>query len=245
MNLDSIRKAVGRQCSLLNSAGEFVDGLVLEADLTALANERWKYLHLKYANKFPEAMTIEVTQNLVADEGTYTLDTTDYTDFDLQYVGIMYDTDSEYYTRVRPRAYKILYKDSTDTTSHLQSNPYYYVLPAPIGAGEDHISQRAIEIVPTPDTNVTDGLMYKMVEMPQDMSADEDIPYTLPTIMHSLIVDYMVADVWQIKRDWANSNEAMGRATYNEKRFFDEYQITSSDLPMKMDIGKRFRPNLR
>jgi hypothetical protein len=245
MTLDQIRKAVGRQCSLLDGSGNFVDGLVLEADLTALANERWKFLHLKFANKYPEAITIPLNADLVEDQSQYVLNADGYTEFDLVYVGIMYDTDSEYYTRVRPRSFKVINKDSTDTSGHSQLTPYYYPVAAELEGDEEYITKRAIEIVPAPDTAVTDGLLYHIIEMPADMEEDDDIPYTLPAIMHSLIVDYMVADVWQIKRDWANSNEAMGRASYNEKRFFDEYQVTSSDMPVRLDIGKRFTPNIR
>lgn len=245
MTLDNIRKSVGRKCSLLDSSGNFVDGLVLEADLTAMANERWRYLHLKYANKFPEALTVEVYQDLVADQSRYTLNTDTQTEFDLLYVGIKYSSDDDYYKRVMPKSYKQLFNSNTDVSGHSESNPYYYIVPAEIVAPATTISRRAIELVPEPDTAVTDGLMYRIIEMPTDMSGDDDTPYTLPSIMHELIVDYMVADVWQIKRDWANSNEAMGRASYNERRFFDEYQISSSDQPVRMSIGKRFTPNIR
>jgi hypothetical protein len=240
MILDDIRTAVGRKCSLLDSSGTFVDGLVLEADLTAMANERWKYLHLKYANKFPQALTLKRTEDLVEDQSIYDIGTSTSEEMDLIYVGIMYDTDDEYYTRVMPLGHKRLFKDDTDTSDHQQSSPYYYVVPS---ANTD--GMRAIELVPEPDTDVTDGLLLRYLPIPADMSADDDTPYTLPTLMHQLIVDYMVSDVWQIKRDWANSNEAMGRASYNEKRFFDEHQPNSSDQPVRIDAGKRFRPNLR
>lgn len=247
MTLDEIRKSVGRKCSLLDSTGAFVDGLVLEADLTEMANERWRYLHLKFANKFPEALTVESKLDLVEDQHTYDLTavTTGAEEMDLQYVGIMYDTDDEHYTRVLPRHYKRLFKADTDLTLFQQSNPFYAVVPNMPAVAGNEIEGRSIRIVPTPDAAVTDGLLMRIVETPVEMSEDGDTPYTLPNIMHELIVDYMVADVWQIKRDWANSNEAMGRAAYNEKRFFDEYQVTSSDQPVKIDIGKRFRPNLR
>lgn len=245
MTLDDIRKSVGRKCSLLDGSGNFVDGLVLEADLTAMANERWKYLHLKYANKFPEALTSTVYKDLVSGTSTYELSTTDLEEFDLLYVGIKYASTDDYYTRVIPRSHKLLFKGSTDTTGFSKFSPYYYIVPSPIVAPEVHLKTRSLELVPVPDAAVTDGLMYRIVELPAAMSEDSDTPYTLPSVMHDLIVDYMVADVWQIKRDWANSNEAMGRATYNERRFFDEYQITSSDMPVKIDIGKRFTPNIR
>jgi len=245
MTLDEIRKSVGRKCSLLDGSGNFVDGLILEADLTAMANERWRYLHLKYANKFPEALTVDVFADLVDGEGTYPLGTTDLTEFDLVYVGIKYASTDTSYRRVIPRSHKSLFTESTDKTKFTKNSPYYYILPADIVAPATHISQRAIEIVPTPDAAVENGLMYRMVELPTAMSAEADTPYTLPSIMHELIVDYMVADVWQIKRDWANSNEAMGRATYNERRFFDEYQISSSDVPIKIETSRRFTPNIR
>lgn len=247
MTLDEIRKAVGRKCSLLDSNGLFVDGLVLEADLTDMANERWRYLHLKYANKFPEALTVESEIDLVEDQHTYDLSaiTTGATEMDLRYVGIMFNSTDTYYTRVMPKDYKLLFKDSTDLSIFKQTNPYYFILPTDPAVAGDEITGRSIRIVPTPDAAVTDGLLVRLVETPVDMSADEDTPYTLPNMMHELIVDYMVADVWQIKRDWTNSNEAMGRAAYNEKRFFDEYQPSSADLPVKIDIGKRFKPKLR
>lgn len=247
MTLDNIRKSVGRKCSLLDSTGAFVDGLVLEADLTEMANERWRYLHLKFANKFPEALTVESKLDLVEDQHTYDLTaiTTGAEEMDLQYVGIMYDTSDEHYTRVLPRHYKRLFKNDTDLTAFQQSNPYYAIVPKMAAADGDEVEGRSIRIVPTPDTAVTDGLLMRIVETPVAMSGNDDTPYTLPSIMHELIVDYMVADVWQIKRDWANSNEAMGRATYNERRFFDEYQVSSSDQPVTIDVGKRFRPNLR
>jgi hypothetical protein len=245
MTLDEIRLAVGRKCSLLDSAGNFVDGLVLEADLTAMANERWKYLHLKYANKFPEALTIERTEDLVEDQDIYEIGTADSIEMDLSYVGIKYDEDDEYYKRVMPMGFKRLYKEDTDTTGYLETSPYYYIVPNTPGLEEDNISKRAIQILPVPDEAVTDGLLFRYIATPVDMSADSDTPYSIPSLMHQLIVDYMVADVWQIKRDWANSNEAMGRAAYNEKRFFEDHQISSSDQPVRIDAGKRFRPNFR
>jgi len=245
MTLDEIRKSVGRKCSLLDSSGDFVDGLVLEADLTEMANERWKYLHLKYANKYPQALTIERTEDLVEDQSIYSINSATSTEMDLVYVGVMYDTTDEYYKRVMPLGHKRLFGNNTDTSDFEQTSPYYYVLPGTLGDGDEHISERAINLVPTPDTDVTDGLLLRFIEVPSDMVDDSDTPYTLPTLMHQLIIDYMVADVWQIKRDWANSNEAMGRATYNEARFFEEHQPTSSDQPIRFDAGKRFTPNLR
>ena len=247
MILDDIRKAVGRKCSLLDSSGLFVDGLVLEADLTNMANERWRYLHLKYANKYPEALTVESTIDLVEDQHTYDLSaiTTGAGEMDLRYVGIMFDTTDTYYKRVMPRDYKLLFKADTNLSLFEQTNPYYFILPTDPAVAGDKITGRSIRIIPTPDTAVTGGLLLKLVETPVAMSGNTDTPYTLPSMMHELIVDYMVADVWQIKRDWTNSNEAMGRAVYNEKRFFDEYQPSSADLPVKIDIGKRFRPKIR
>jgi hypothetical protein len=245
MTLKEIRDAVGRKCSLLDSQGVFIDGLVLEADLTAMANERWKYLHLKYANKFPQALTIERYEDLVEDQAIYSIGTTGSEEMDLTYVGIIYDSDDDYYKRVMPLGHKRLHKEDTDTSGFQQSSPYYYVVPGELGEGETHISERAIQLVPVPDESVTNGLFLRYVAVPVDMEAETDTPYSLPSLMHQLIVDYMVADVWQIKRDWANSNEAMGRATYNEKRFFDEHQPSSSDQPVRIDAGKRFRPNLR
>lgn len=245
MTLDEMRKDVGRLCSLLDSSGNFVDGLVLEADLTALINRRWKYLHLKFANKFPEAITIDLYADLVEDQASYAIDTDDIKDFDVTHVGIKYSSDDDYYTTVKPRGKRLIQKESTDLTGYQKTKPYYYFIPTPLGNGETHISSRSINIVPTPDADVTDGLMYSLVEMPADMELDADTPYTLPSIMHTLIIDFVVADVWQIKRDWQNSNEAMGRAGYNEKRFFDQYQPSSSDLPITIDVGKRFTPNLR
>jgi len=245
MTLNDIRKSTGRKCSLLDGSGNFVDGLILEADLTAMANERWRYLHLKYANKYPEALTLEVVKDLEDGVSTYALDAGETSEFDLVYVGIKYSESDDYYKRVIPRSYKTLFKRDTDVSKFHTSSPYYYFTPTPLGEEETHVSTRSIGILPVPDGNVTGGLMYKIVSLPEPMTEPTDVPYTLPSIMHELIVDYMVADVWQIKRDWANSNEAMGRATYNEKRFFDEYQVSSSDLPMKMEIGKRFTPNIR
>lgn len=245
MTLDEIRKSVGRKCSLLDSSGNFVDGLILKSDLTAMANERWRYLHLKYANKFPEALTVDAYQDLVANQSKYSLDVDTQKEFDLLYVGVKYSPTDSYYIRAIPKSYKQLFTNTTDTSRYNASSPSYFIVPGSAEAPATNIEGRAIQLVPTPSEAVTDGLFYRIVEMPVDMVEDTDTPYTLPSIMHELIVDYMVADVWQIKRDWANSNEAMGRATYNERRFFDEYQISSSDQPVRISIGKRFTPNIR
>ncbi len=243
MNLSEIRLSVGRKCSLLDSQGNFVDGLVLVADLTALANERWRYLHLKYANKFPEALTMEVTRDLEEDVSLYNIDTDDEKEFDLTYVGVKYRENEDYYKRAVPRGFKTLHKRDMDPSKFHMSKPFYYIT-RPEHEGT-FTGGRALYLVPTPDETITNGLFYRITEMPPKMVDGTDIPYTLPTVMHDLIVDYMVADVWQIKRDWSNSNEAMGRAAYNERRFFDEYQISSADEPVMLDIEKVWSPNLR
>ena len=245
MTLNDIRLSVGRKCSLLDNAGNFIDGLLLEGDLTAMANERWRYLHLKYANKFPEALTIEVVRDLVEDQSLYEIDTASGSEIDLSYVGIKYRDDEDYYKRVLPRGYKSLNKLDLDPRRFHMSRPFYYIARP---EGIPHVTfegGRAIYIVPTPDETITDGLFYRITELPPAMTGPTDTPYTLPTVMHDLIVDFMVADVWQVKRDWSNSNEALNRAAYNERRFFEEYQISSADEPVVWDTGKTFNPNLR
>ena len=245
MTLSEIQSDVGRKCSLLDSSGNFVDGLVSASDVTALANTRWKQLHVKYAERFPDEITIPIIKNLTADSGDYEISETGFTEFLTTYVGIKYDTTDTVFTRARKTRYKAVHKNDTDETGLSQSTPYYMEVPSRQDAVDPSTQQKiikAIRIKPTPDTNVTNGLFIRAVELPVEMAQLTDEPYTLPLAAHSLIVDYVVADVWEIKRDWANSNEALNRAVMNDREFFQNYQPTSADEPVRMGVGKVFDP---
>lgn len=245
MTFAEIRSAVGRKCSLVDGSGSFVDGLVSEADVLALANARWKELHLRFADKFPEGMTLEFTKNLVDDQEDYEIQEATAIDDRLVYVGIKYDSTATYFTRVRRRPYTKLNEANTDSTIYSQTSPFYMVVPTRETAAEGSSQQAltpTIRLRPIPDANVTNGLFVRFIELPENMVLDSDTPYTLHPLMHSLIVDYVVADVWEIKRDWANSNEALNRATMNEKNFWASYQPTTMDEPVRYDVGKTWNP---
>lgn len=245
MTFADIREAVGRKCSLVDSSGAFVDGLVSEADVLALSNIRWRELHTKFSEKFPDGLDLEFTKDLVDGTELYEVNEATADDDSLTYVAVKYATSDTFYTRAKRARYKTLKRYDTDSSKFSTTNPYYAMVPsrqdAEVGSSQQAI-KAAFILRPIPDANVTDGLLVKFVEEPEPMVIDADTPYTLPKGMHSVLVDYVVADVWEIKRDWANSNEAMNRAVMNEKAFFANYQPTSMDEPVRIDPGKTWDP---
>ena len=245
MTLLEIQTNVGRKCSLIDGSDNFVDGLVTAADITALANIRWRELHVKYTDRFPDDSTLEIYKNLVEDQADYELSETGIEEYILPYVGIKYASTDEYYTKVRRSRYNKLNKTSTRTDTYSQTSPFYMEVPSrqdAVGSSSQQHIKKAVRLRPIPDAAITDGLLIKMVEMPAKMAIDDDVPYTLPEAAHSLIVSFVVSDVWEIKRDWANSNEAINRAYAQDKHFFSNYQPTTADRPVTFDIGKTFDP---
>jgi hypothetical protein len=245
MKLSEIQEAVGRKCSLLDGSGNFVDGLVSAEDITALANLRWREIHVRFSDKFPDDLAIEVTLNLVKDQGDYEITGLNTSEYTLPYVGVKYSASDQYYRKVRRSRDDSLNKVDTDTRKFSTTAPFYSRVAesdsTPPGSAQVPIN-RLIRLRPIPDANVTAGLFLKVIEMPAFMEIGNDTPYTLPEAAHSLIVDFVVADVWEIKRDWTNSNEALNRAMLSDKLFFQNYQPTTADIPVRISPGKGFNP---
>lgn len=234
MNLAEINLKAGRKTQLINSSNAFVDGNVTEADCTSFANDRYRQLYIKFANKFPEYGQYNESLNLVEDTSFYAFSGLTLDMLVLNYVGIKYSSTDENYTTVKRREGNLLFKSNTDTTRFDKKHPYFKFT-------NDPASGFGLTIMPTPDANVTDGLYVEYVILPEELSADEDIP-NLPEGLQDVLVAYMIADIWETKRDWSNSNQALNRAKDLDKEFFENYKPKTSMTPVRIGIGKSFNP---
>lgn len=234
MQSQAINLKAGRKCQLVDASGTFVDGNVLESDVLSFSNDRYRQLYLKVVNKFPSEGQYEEAFNTVADQEFYSFG--DYTKemIVLLYVGIKYTTADADYTRVLRRSRQKLFKNTTSEDGYSTTSPFY-------SHARDTSGNQGIKITPTPSTAITDGLYVEYTMVPEALSDAADEP-DLPELLQDVLVAYMVVDIWEAKRDWANSNQALNRAMLLEKEFFDNYQPTASDQPVKWGVNKIFNP---
>jgi hypothetical protein len=237
MNLKVINLKIGRKTQLINSSGEFVDGNVTEEDCTSFVNDRYRQMYLKFANKFPEYGQYSEAIDTVAKKSFYAFG--DFTEdmLVLNYVGIKYSSSDENYTAIKRREANLLFKENTDTKKFSKTSPYFRV-------SRDNTKGLGITIMPTPSKSVTDGLYVEYVILPEALSADDMVP-NLPDGLQDVVVAYSIADVWETKRDWSNSNQALNRAKDLDMEFFENYQPKSSLGPAKFGIDKSFNPYKR
>ncbi len=234
MKLGAINLKIGRKTQLVNSSGTFVDGNVTEADCTSFVNDRYRQLYLKFANKFPEYGQYNEPLDIEEDTAFYAFSGLSKDMLVLNYVGIKYSSSDENYTTVKRREGNLLFKNNTDTTRFDKSAPYFkYTNDTTDGFG--------ITIMPTPDSDVTSGLYVEYVILPDELSGVGDVP-NLPDGLQDVLVAYVIADVWETKRDWSNSNQALNRAKDLDKEFFDNYKPKTSLTPVRYGIGKSFNP---
>jgi hypothetical protein len=217
MQLSEINLKIGRKCQLVDSSGNFVDGNVTEEDCTSFVNDRYRQLYLKLTYKFPFHGQYNESVDLVKDQAEYAF--TDLTEdvLVLNYVGIKYSSTDEDYTTARRREANLLFANSTDTDRFSKNAPFYRI-------SRSVTNGLGITIMPTPDADVPNGLYVEYVILPEKLSAPEDSP-NLPENLQDVMVAYAIADVWEGKRDWSNSNQALNRAMLLEKEFFDNYRL--------------------
>jgi hypothetical protein len=234
MTLENANLKVGRKCQLVNSSGTFVDGNVTEDDVTSFQNDRCRQLYLKLIDKYPFLGQYEESIDLVEDQEFYSFG--DLTEDLLVpgFVGIKYTSTDEDYTRVLRRERNRLFKTSTSKTNYDKSKPWYTF-------SRDTSGNLGIKLTPTPDAAVTDGLYFEYVILPDDLSSSGET-FITPELLQDVQIAYVIADVWEAKRDWSNSNQALNRALLLEREFFENYNPKTSDTPARFSIGKTFNP---
>jgi len=234
MTLSSANLKVGRKCQLVNSSDTFVDGNVTEDDVTSFQNDRHRQLYLKLIDKYPWLGQHYESINTVEDQEFYSFE--DFTSDLLvpNYVGIKYNSTDDDYTRVLRREKNLLFKDSTTKDNFDSSHPFY-------NFGRDTDGDVGIYIHPTPDASVTDGLYVEYVLLPADLSSSAET-FSTPELLQDVQIAYVIADVWEAKRDWSNSNQALNRAMLLEKEFFENFNPKTSDAPARFGIDKIYNP---
>lgn len=234
MTLSSANLKVGRKCQLVNSSDVFVDGNVTEADVTSFQNDRHRQLYLKLIDKYPWLGQFSESVDTVEDQEFYSFD--DFTSdlLVLNYVGIKYSSTDKDYTRVLRKEKNLLFKQSTNKDRFDSSHPFY-------NYGRDADGDVGIYIHPTPDTAVTNGLYVEYVLLPADLTGGTQT-FSTPELLQDVQIAYVIADVWEAKRDWSNSNQALNRAMLLEKEFFENYNPKTSDAPARMGIDKIYNP---
>lgn len=245
MDLLHIEKFVGYRTAILDSAGTFVDGIVDKTALDVFINDRYKDLFMEFAEKYPEHYEVNSLFNLVANQRDYVLGGDALDHLELRYMGIKYSSSATEFTRVRQKDYRALFDESTDSTLYSTTSPFYYKsAQRDTGSPNDDL-YRSVGIVPTPSASVTNGLTVRYVEIPNDMTLDEDSPTAIPSTCHKLIALYAVADVWEAKGDTAKSERALNRAMMAQKTFFDNYQPSASDEPAYWSPDRNFNSKIR
>ena len=234
MELSAIDLKVGRKCQLVDSSGTFVDGNVTETDVISFVNDRYRQLFLKLVDKYPYLGQYSESVNLVEDQEFYSFEdlTLDY--LVVNYVGIKYASTDTDFTKVTRKEKNILFKANTSKTNYDKTHPYY-------NFSRDSDGDVGITISPTPDAAVTDGLYIEYVYLPTNLETSGESPI-IPELLQDVMISYVVADVWEAKRDWANSNQAINRAMLLEKEFFENYNPKTSDTPARYGINKSFNP---
>jgi len=234
MNLEEINLKIGRKTQLIDSSGNFVDGNVNKADCTSFVNDRYRQLYLKFANKFPEYGQYHEYLDITANTSLYLFNNLTEDMLVLNYVGIKYSSTDDKYTTVKRREANLLFKNNMDPTKFNKETPYFRF-------SRDAIGGLGITILPTPTENVPNGLYVEYVILPEELSGNNDVP-NIPEGLQDVLVAYAIADVWETKRDWSNSNQALNRAKDLDKEFFDNYKPKSSMTPVRYGIGKSFNP---
>lgn len=243
MTLLELKQFVGLKTAILSNAGAYVDGMVHEADLVTFINIRRQELFMKFAERYPTHYEQKAYADLEAGIDEYTINGQALDFLDIRYVGLKYSTSDTVYTRARQLDYRLLQPTNTDTTGFATSNPKYeFTMLKELNPVNGLIEERrAILLRPIPTVAVTDGLYLRYVEIPTDMSIDTHSPTDMPTVAHSIIALYAIADVWETKGDWVKSEKAMNRAVYKEKEFFENYQPAASDEPVTVQLTRTYR----
>lgn len=240
--LQTIQLEVGRKCRLTDSLGNFKDGNVTATDITAFANQRQGELYLEVVKRFPYLG--ETIEYLDLEDGVNFYSFAGLTNEKvlISYVGIKYSSTDEDYTKCIYKQHNVLFSQNTDDDNALQAHPVYMFSKDPT-TGTD-----GIEIHPMLESgsaHITDGIMIKYVILPDDLADSTDTMSMIPTLAHGVVVQYVIADVWEAKGDWSNSNQAMNRAMMLEDKFFKGFDPYGSDVPVRASIGKSFNPFVR
>lgn len=234
MTLGNANLKVGRKCQLVNSSGVFVDGNVTEADVTSFQNDRHRQLYLKLVNKYPFLGQYNETIDLVEDQDFYSFEDLSIDLLVPSYVGIKYSSTETDFTRVLRREHNQLFKNSTSKNGLSKNKPWYTFAMNTSG-------EWGIKISPTPDKNIIGGLYIEYVLLPADLTSNADT-FSTPEFLQDVQIAYVIADVWEAKRDWGNSNQAINRAMLLENEFFANFDPKASDAPVKIWIDKSFHP---
>lgn len=235
MTLGNASIKVGRKCQLLNSAGTFVDGNVTQADVYSFLNDRHRQLRLKLIDKYPFLGQYNETLDLDEDVEFYSFGNLTEELLVLNYVGIKYASTDTNFTKVTRGEKNRLFKNNTGKDNFDKTKPFYNF------SKDATTGELGIVISPTPDADVTGGLYVEYVILPDDLSGVNDT-FSIPDLLQDVMNAYAIADVWEAKRDWGNSNQALNRALLLEKEFFENFKPKTSDTPVRMHINKVFNP---
>lgn len=236
MDLSTARVKVGRKTQLLNSAGNFVDSMVLSEDVDAVLNARAREFFLKIQDRFPWWKEYTEYFDLTADDNFFAFsDLTAPTAVTINTVGVKYNSSDTEYIFAQKKPFKSIFQRTTSESVTSKTSPFYT-------EASDNTEGVGIHIYPTPDTAVTDGLMIKYTYLGGELTGDGEEFSFLPELSMDVVIAYAVADVWELKRDWSNSNQALNRAILLEDNFFKSYNPQSSDTPARFYPNKTFNP---
>ena len=235
MELQEIDLNIGRKCQLVDSSGTFVDGNVSETDVIAFVNNRYRQLYLKLVDKYPWLGQYNETLDLDTDVEFYSFSDLTESQLEINYIGIKYASTDTVFTKITRREKNRLFKANTSKTEYDKTHPFYHF------SRDATSGETGIVITPTPDADVTDGLYVEYVVIPDDLALSTDVPL-LPFMLQDVLVAYSIADVWEAKRDWSNSNQALNRAMLLDKEFFENYNPKASDEPVRFSPDKSFNP---
>lgn len=234
-NLGQMKQFIGRKCQLTNSSGDFVDGNVSEGDVTSFLNTRKDFFYLKLVDKFPFLGEYEEPMNLVQDTNFYAFSDLTADQLHINYIGLKYsDSDTEY-VKASYGEYNTLFKTNTSEEGLDTGHPTYRF-------SRNNTGDYGLSIYPTPSAAVTDGMLVRYVILPADLTSDSESFVYLPALSTPIVEAYAIADVWETKNDWTNSNQALNRAIALEDEFFKSYDPYGQDKPVKFNIGKTFNP---
>jgi hypothetical protein len=240
MTFLEIKTQVARKCGLLNYAGAYVDGMVSETDLEDLINTRYREMFVQIAEKYPYMFEVEGIFDTVASQAQYTLSGDASDIYELKYVGIKFNSTDTDYSEVDRIEFDIAHPDKINTDLFSEANPKYYRTAAK--SSVDGALTDSIVFLPVPATTVTNGGYIRYLETPAKMTSDTHTPSMLPLTAHSLLVEKVIPDIWEIKGDWARSDKALNRFIFDEERFYKDYQPIASGKPARVQLNRVFNP---
>jgi len=237
MTLSELRNDLGSSINQTDSSGDFVSGFITTTEADRWINQYFEEVYKWYAVANRDRFAVTSTGDTVEDQATYTFggDATDL--LAVAWVGIMYDSTDEDYTKVIRRDKTDVYLTGSETWS--QSNPIYFEKQIYNTSSEHY--ELGIEFPEDciPDEAVTEGLKVMYIERPSHMSDDTDIPEKLPSEIHKHIITGAAIPCFEKMGEYEKAEVMRERFSQITMSFMVQEQSLNSDTTKRIRMSRR------